>query len=316
MLIIPYSINGRYLSKRHVMKPSAVFFALFSFSVFAQSDLESLLDKQYPEDRVYAPTEHGMGKYAAKSLYQTGKFVMTFDDGPHPQFTAKILDILKEYGVHATFFQLGEKIDDSMLPLLKRILDEGHIIGSHGWSHLHSNQLDAAGFKANLKKSLLRLKQVYEYAGVPWTQIYFRYPYGEYGGRPDYNQMNVMQEVSKELFGENCVQFVFWDVDSADWVPSMTSEDVFTNLKAHFTGGRYYDFKLQNGQYVKVPLNMTTPPKGGVILDHDIQERTQGAIRLYLDWVKTAGVEIVTLPEVDEFRVQRECHFTPMVRAQ
>lgn len=272
--------------------------------VFAQGK-----DKQYPEDRVYTSTDRGMGKYAARSIYQTGKFVLTFDDGPSVKNTPQMLDILKKHGVHATFFVLTGDINDSMLPLLKRVLDEGHILASHGREHLHSNGLPAEAFKKNLQDSIETLKKVYEYAGHPWTNIYFRYPYGEYGGNSSYHQMNVMQELSQELFGDNCVQFVFWDVDTADWVPSMTSEDVFTNMKAHMLGGRYYDFKLVHGKYVKVPLNMKSPPGGGVILQHDIHEKNLQAVDMFLNWAKSNNVEIVTLPEVQEFAVLRECRF-------
>lgn len=276
----------------------------FSCTVFSQD-----LDKQYPEDRSYTSADRGMGKYAAKSLYQSGKFALTFDDGPHSEYTPRLLDVLKEENVQATFFVLTNRINDAMLPLLKRILDEGHILASHSKSHDHSNQLSLETYTRNLKDSLLTLKAVYEYAGHPWTAIYYRYPYGEYGGAASYHHMNVMQQVSQELFGDNCIQFVFWDVDTADWVPTMTSDDVLTNLKAHFLGGRYYDFKLVNGKYEKVPLTMKTPPKGGVILQHDIHEKNIEATRHYIRWARTAGVELVTLPEVEEFKVLRECRF-------
>jgi peptidoglycan/xylan/chitin deacetylase (PgdA/CDA1 family) len=121
--------------------------------------------------------------------------------------------------------------------------------------------------------------------------------------------MNVIQEISKELFGDNCIQFVFWDVDSVDWVPAMTPTDIFTTLKAHYTGGRYYDFKLVNGKYVKVPLNMVNPPKGGVVLQHDIHDRTLEAVRMFIKYAKAQGLQLVTLPETEEFTVLRECRF-------
>jgi len=281
-----------------------VFLFTLTLNVFAQEEL-----KQYPEQRNYTNTDRGMAKYLAKSLYGTGKFVLTFDDGPSAANTPRLLDILQAHGVHATFFVLTDSINDSMLPLLKRVLDEGHIIASHGRTHDHSNGLTLAAFQNNVRQSLLTLKRVYEYAGHPFHSIYFRYPYGEYGGNASYHHMNALRELSRELFGDNCIQFVFWDVDTADWVPTMTSEDIFTNMKAHYTGGRYYDFKLVNGKYVKVPLTMTNPPKGGVILQHDIHEKNLAAVEMYLNWIKTEAVQVVTLPEVDEFVIERECRF-------
>lgn len=278
--------------------------AMLSVSVHSQE-----LDKQYPEDRVYTNADRGMGKYQARSLRDTGKFSLTFDDGPHAVNTPRLLDVLKAGNVHATFFVLTDKINDSMLPLLKRVLDEGHILASHSKTHDHSNGLSLATFKANLKESLLALKRVYEYAGHPFHNIYFRFPYGEYGGNAQYHHMNAMQEVSQELFGDNCIQFVFWDVDTADWVQAMTSQDIFTTMKANQIGGRYYDFQLQNGTYNRVARTMNNPLKGGVILQHDVHEKNIEATRLYIDWAKNNGVDLVTLPEIEEFQVLRECRF-------
>ena len=59
---------------------------------------------------------------------------LTFDDGPHPEVTPWILSVLKEENVKATFFLLGEKIEE--FPYLKtKILNEGHTIGNHSYSH-------------------------------------------------------------------------------------------------------------------------------------------------------------------------------------
>lgn len=64
------------------------------------------------------------------------KIALTFDDGPHPVYTPIILDILKEYDVHATFFLIGENAERNP-DLVRRILREGHEIGNH--TYLHKN---------------------------------------------------------------------------------------------------------------------------------------------------------------------------------
>lgn len=64
------------------------------------------------------------------------KIALTFDDGPHPVYTPIILDILKEYNVHATFFLIGENAERNP-DLVRRILREGHEIGNH--TYLHKN---------------------------------------------------------------------------------------------------------------------------------------------------------------------------------
>jgi peptidoglycan/xylan/chitin deacetylase (PgdA/CDA1 family) len=62
------------------------------------------------------------------------KIAITFDDGPHPEHTPAILKILKEHQVKATFFCIGERIEEN-LELMKQIIEEGHIVGNHSWGH-------------------------------------------------------------------------------------------------------------------------------------------------------------------------------------
>ncbi len=59
---------------------------------------------------------------------------LTFDDGPHPEFTPPVLDLLKTHGATATFFLIGDRIDRHP-GVVRRIVDEGHALGNHSWSH-------------------------------------------------------------------------------------------------------------------------------------------------------------------------------------
>lgn len=59
---------------------------------------------------------------------------LTFDDGPHPEFTPKVLDLLKKHGAKVTFFCIGKQIE-TYPKLLERILQEGHSVGNHTYSH-------------------------------------------------------------------------------------------------------------------------------------------------------------------------------------
>lgn len=276
------------------------------------SILDVLSDKQYPEERRYTSSDRGFRQYGAPSTHGTGRFALTFDDGPHETYTPQILDVLKAYDVKATFFVVTDRINARTMPILVRALNEGHIIASHSTDHANSNDITEAAFKASLKNSLLKVKSVYDAAGMEWDSIYFRYPYAAYGTRSDYHQMNVLQQVSQELFGDNCVQFAFWDVDTADWVADMTSADVAQNLKANFEGGRAYDFEsYRDGRgrllYRKVPFTISSPLKGGVVLQHDIHQKNIEGTRLFLEYAKNKGIEMTTLPEIEEFSVLRNC---------
>ena len=63
-----------------------------------------------------------------------GVIALTFDDGPHPAFTPKLLDILKGHGSKATFFMVGRVAQDHP-ELVRRVADDGHVIANHSWDH-------------------------------------------------------------------------------------------------------------------------------------------------------------------------------------
>ena len=77
---------------------------------------------------------------------------LTFDDGPHPTYTAEILDILREYGIKATFFVIGENVERSK-EVLKRCADEGHEIGNHTYSHASANNCTTRTLKEEIEKT-------------------------------------------------------------------------------------------------------------------------------------------------------------------
>ena len=62
------------------------------------------------------------------------RVALTFDDGPHPVYTKRLLDGLRSRGIRATFFVVGENISGSE-ELIRRMADEGHVIGNHTYSH-------------------------------------------------------------------------------------------------------------------------------------------------------------------------------------
>lgn len=269
-----------------------------------------------PEDRVYVPlVDVGYEQYNTPSLHFKSKYVLTFDDGPHPVYTPKILDILKEFKVKATFFVLTHKLNDKNLPLIKRILDEGHIVSSHDHIHDYNDRIDRETFKKKMRMSFLKLKEFYQRSGHEMTTFYFRFPYAQYGGNPNYHHINVMKEVSNELFGKNCIHFAFWDIDSGDWIPKLTSQEVSNNIIAHHIGGEYTTYRLarnSNGRRVilKRKGNIDSPIEGGVILQHDIQKRSIKGTRLFLEYAMKNDIEIVRMDSVDEFSYKGlDCSF-------
>lgn len=75
---------------------------------------------------------------------------LTFDDGPDGTITPAMLDVLEQYGIKATFFVVGSKAA-AYPKVLKRIKDEGHVIGNHSYSHNYANNKDLAAFTKELE---------------------------------------------------------------------------------------------------------------------------------------------------------------------
>lgn len=76
---------------------------------------------------------------------------LTFDDGPVPEATLEVLDILKQFDVKATFFCVGENVQNNPY-ILKRILAEGHSVGNHTFNHLKGTETDYQEYLDNVQK--------------------------------------------------------------------------------------------------------------------------------------------------------------------
>jgi peptidoglycan-N-acetylglucosamine deacetylase len=80
------------------------------------------------------------------------KIAMTFDDGPHPILTPRLLDILKARGIKATFFLIGQNAA-AHPDIVRRIAAEGHEIGNHSWSHRQLTKLNPAALRQELERT-------------------------------------------------------------------------------------------------------------------------------------------------------------------
>lgn len=124
------------------------------------------------------------------------RVALTFDDGPHPVYTEQLLDGLKERGVKATFFVTGEHAE--LHPdIIKRMVEEGHLVGNHTYSHIQLTQNNRETYKEELIKTNEILK------GITGQEVqYVRPPYGSWD-----------KSFEKEL---NMFP-VLWNVDPLDW---------------------------------------------------------------------------------------------------
>jgi cellulose synthase/poly-beta-1,6-N-acetylglucosamine synthase-like glycosyltransferase/peptidoglycan/xylan/chitin deacetylase (PgdA/CDA1 family)/spore germination protein YaaH len=103
--------------------------------------------------------------------YHPKQVAITFDDGPDPEWTPKILDILKQYNVKGTFFMIGEVAQDN-IGVMKRVYDEGHEIGNHTFTHPDISEISQG--QVDLQLNLTERLFAAELGVQP---VYFRPPY-------------------------------------------------------------------------------------------------------------------------------------------
>ena len=141
------------------------------------------------------------------------KVAITFDDGPDAKTTALLLDGLKARKVRATFFVIGEKAEQNP-ELIRRMSEEGHLIGNHTYSHVQLNALSSNQACSQVKAA----NDVIE--GITGQEvIYLRPPYGEWSHKKDCPQNMIA---------------VYWDVDPLDWKRTDTEQiaaDILRQVK-------------------------------------------------------------------------------------
>ncbi|WP_328466605.1 bifunctional polysaccharide deacetylase/glycosyltransferase family 2 protein [Actinoplanes sp. NBC_00393] len=143
------------------------------------------------------------------------QIVLTFDDGPDPEYTAEILEVLAEYDVPATFFMIGSEI--SKYPdLVRQVVDEGHEIGIHTFTHPELSGQSDWRRTVEIEETQLALAGA---AGV--TSVIFRPPYSSTVAALDDTNWAVIEEM-----GENGYLTVVNDLDSRDWEAGVTNEEI------------------------------------------------------------------------------------------
>ncbi|MDP4095004.1 MAG: polysaccharide deacetylase family protein [Bacillota bacterium] len=128
---------------------------------------------------------------------------LTFDDGPSRNNTVETLEVLNKYGIKATFFVLPK---DGLDDIYKRILDEGHVLGNHSYSHVYSNVYTSLErFEEDLLKARAFIKERFGYT----TKLY-RFPGGTIGKRKELIEPRI------KILNENGYKHIDWNVSCGD----------------------------------------------------------------------------------------------------
>ncbi len=146
---------------------------------------------------------------------------LTFDDGPIPEVTPWVLDMLRDFNAKATFFCIGENVCKQP-ELFKRIVKEGHSIGNHTYSHLKGWKSNATDYLSNVKNSAESMRRILpQYSG----ELLFRPPYGKI----TVEQAGLLQKEGYKI--------VMWDVLSFDWDSGISGDRCFKNVSENMANG-------------------------------------------------------------------------------
>lgn len=161
---------------------------------------------------------------APKIIYQSAskngraRVALTFDDGPHPRYTPRVLDILKEYGVHATFFCVGTNVE-TYPAIVKRAVAEGHEIGNHTYNHYHVAKLDDMALYEDIAACGDAIARI-----TGTHPKLFRPPEG------------VCSEAVKSYCASEGMAIVMWSVDTRDWAHTPVP-DMYQNVRKNVKNG-------------------------------------------------------------------------------
>lgn len=151
----------------------------------------------------------------AQWLLNDGKKIcLTFDEGYENGYTPQILDTLKEKGVKAIFFVTYDFASQNP-DLVKRMIDEGHIVGNHSYRHYTMDEVSDDVAKEEVSYLHKYVKDKFGY-----TMSYFRFPKGEFSER------------SLQIVKDLGYKSVFWSFAYADWDPDNQTEEnqAFTHI--------------------------------------------------------------------------------------
>jgi peptidoglycan-N-acetylglucosamine deacetylase len=217
-------------------------------------------------------------------LAGTKTLALTFDDGPS-SFTGQLLDTLAANNVHATFFVVGSRVHQHP-EAMARMMREGHVIANHSFTHAR------LGRRYAQNPELLITEIGTTHAAIaPYLRanqgLYFRAPYGVWRqAHADF--------LNRDPLLQKYVGPVYWDIGG----------NIAYDDEGHMRSAADWDCWAQDltaEQCARGYLHEIERRKGGIVLMHDIRERSLWMVKQLLPALVAEGYRFVTLDEVKEF---------------
>jgi peptidoglycan/xylan/chitin deacetylase (PgdA/CDA1 family) len=193
------------------------------------------------------------------------KVALTFDDGPG-KTTKKILKILEEKNVKATFFMLGSRVAKNP-ETAKEVAESGHEIASHTYDHLNFFKYEGENKAEKIKDELLKSEEIIEKA-VGAKPFLVRYPHG-------YSRHDAI-----EAARENGYYVINWSFGT-DWDLNLTNEEMYEKYAGAIK-------------------------KGAIFLMHDSNTKAVNILADFIDTIIESGYEIVTVSELLGLKTELE----------
>jgi peptidoglycan/xylan/chitin deacetylase (PgdA/CDA1 family) len=191
---------------------------------------------------------------------------LTFDDGPNPRTTPRILDILREHDTRATFFVVGSQVEEHP-DLLRQIVEDGNAIGNHTYDHANLSKLSTTQMRNELERTQ---KAVDKALGYHYEMKMMRPPYGE----PYGNGSDALPAFRKVVRQEQLFP-VIWTIDTQDYLMADNPRGIVKNVASLDKKGR-----------------------DQVILMHDIHLQDVRALPGVIDHLERSGRQFVGVDEL------------------
>ncbi len=193
------------------------------------------------------------------------RVALTFDAGSGAEPAVRILDTLKERGIHVTFFLTGQWAEENP-DLVRRIAAEGHEIANHTYNHPHLTQLTEDEISGQIEQT----EQIIRDIAGQTTRPFIRPPFGE-------RNQAVLDVMAQEGYIS-----IYWTVDSLDSVGDPKTADFLVERVTHPTNGRGEPISLE----------------GAIFLMHVGNATSADALPRILDWFGENGWQVVKVSEV------------------